>query len=299
MTGPREDESGRLPADEADLRSILTGEDRRTEPHVHESGPHQAGDAAGTIPGARSDEPVAPYVPPFRDGDDAPGERPSRRADHPRGGDQPKLPPVWPGDEDQPWFRRERGLPPAPGSPQRDSDYSRVDPEELPTALADIPARGRAWGVTVLLPNVIGFIPTIGLIFSVVFLIPNLFLFRQGQDVGAVLFRLRVLRENGDVAGFFQMFVRNAASNISLLLLGAGYLSAFSDPLRRTWHDRWLGTYVVKDSPEYRSRRRSSSEMAFNWFWVIILLLIAASVLYALSLPLPTEAVPTDGGGGG
>ncbi len=287
---------------EPDLRSILDGSARRRviapEP-VYGDGPR--------IEGQRADEEIAPpYEPPVRPGDEPPthprpvsqpgvqrGERPA--ADRPQQpqGDQ-KLPPIWPGDENQPWFRKERGLPPLPGQ----DGTPTVGPDGFPTPLADIPQRGRAYGVTVLLPNIVGLIPTIGLIFSTIFLVVNLFLFRQGQDVGAVIFKLRVVRENGDVAGFFQMFVRNAASTISLLLLGAGFWGAFSDPNRRTWHDKWLGTYVVKDSPEYNTRRRSSSEQAFKWFWIILMLVVGASILIWLNGPVPTETTPTNGGAG-
>ena len=90
------------------------------------------------------------------------------------------------------------------------------------------------------------------------------------------------------------MFVRNAAASISLLLLGFGFWTAFSDPHRRTWHDKWLKTYVVKDGPEYRNRRRSSSELAYNWFWVIILLLIALVILMVLSGPAAVESPPAE-----
>ncbi len=225
-------------------------------------------------------------------------ERPHQPGPESQQGDlQQKLPPVWPGDENQPWFRKERGLPPLPESGGGFED-SKVDPEDLPTPLAEIPARGRAFGISVLLPWAIGqlFAP-IGGIIALFVLIPNLFLFSRGQDVGAVLFGLRVLRENGDVAGFYHMFVRNTASAISFLALGFGFWAAFSDPERRTWHDRWLKTYVVKDGPEYRTRKRSSSATASNWFWIIILLMIAVTVLFALSGTVPTETMPPEGGG--
>ena len=114
-----------------------------------------------------------------------------------------------------------------------------------------------------------------------------------------MLFGLRVVRDNGDVAGFYHMFVRNAASLVSLLAAGAGFWTAYSDPERRTWHDRWLKTYVVKDSSEYRNRKRSSSEIAFSWFWIIMLLSIAVTVMVFLNSPTGVEdAMPTPGSGG-
>ena len=213
------------------------------------------------------------------------------------------MPPVWPGDEKQPWFRRERGLPPLPES-RRPEDSEQVDLDELPTGLAELRTRVRAFGLSFVLPNLIGLIPVIGFVFGTAFAIVNLFLYRQGQDVGALVFKLRVVRDNGDVAGFFTMFVRSAASVISFLLLGAGYWTAYSDPYRRTWHDKWLGTYVVDDSPEYNNRKRSSSRNAYNWFWIILLMSLAVGLMFALaSGPVPetilegtpTPEVPVDG----
>lgn len=251
------------PASEPDLRSLLQGGARRRTLSPEPPGSPGRGAEARDRPQIRE-----------------PGEEIEQ-----------KLPPVWPGDEDKPWFRRERGLPPLPGQGERPS----FDLEDLPTPLADIPTRGRAYGIGVLLPNVLSvFLPTVGLVVGTVFLVANLFLFRQGQDIGALLFRLRVVRENGDVAGFFHMFVRNAASAISLIALGAGFWSALSDPERRTWHDKWLKTYVVKDSDDYKTRKRSSSETAFNWFWIIILLAIAISILLALSSVPPAENMPPE-----
>lgn len=314
---PKDDETTETPdADdrsdaEPDLRSLLGGSGARR--HVTSTEPEGVLADAVREPVAPEDEIAPPYVPPVRPGDPVrpPEREPERQVDrtpgrHPgemprRPGEQPgkKQPPVWPGDERQPWFRRERGLPPLPDSQKSEGGGDEVlDPGELPTPLAEILPRGRAWGVSNLLPlAVLFFIPVLGLVVSGLIAVANLFLFRQGQDVGAVIFRLRVVRENGDVAGFFQMFVRNAASSISFLALGAGYWTAFADPARRTWHDKWLGTYVVQDSPEYKTRKRSSSNIAYNWFWIIMLLLIATTIMFWLSGGVPVETMPIDGTG--
>jgi uncharacterized RDD family membrane protein YckC len=203
--------------------------------------------------------------------------------------EEQRLPPVWPGDEEQPWFRRERGLPPLPKT-----DTRQVNPRELPTPLADISVRGFAFTVSTVVPNIIGMLPGLGVLTATVIVIVNLVMYRQGQDLGAAVFGLRVLRNNGDVAGFFHMWARNFASIVSLLALGAGFWTALYDPHRRTWHDRWLGTYVVRDAPEYRTRKRSSSETAKNWFWITLLLVIAASLVLALaSGPVPSTTPPS------
>jgi len=153
--------------------------------------------------------------------------------------------------------------------------------------------RGFAFTVSTVVPNIIGLIPGLGVLIATVIVVVNLVMYRQGQDLGAAVFGLRVLRNNGDVAGFFHMWARNFASLVSLLALGAGFWTAFSDPERRTWHDRWLGTYVVQDAPEYRTRKRSSSETAKNWFWITLMLVIAASMLLAIfSSPVPAIDPP-------
>ncbi len=314
---PRRGSFGR-PAEQAERSSRPAGPTSPDEvappyvPPVREGDPERPGERPTARPDERSvpptadrgqvptDEVAQPYVPPVREGG------PEQRVEHPPeppaaspgepNRESEKLPPVWPGDENQPWFRKERGLPPLPES---ETPEGRVDVEDLPTPLADIPTRGRAFGASSVLPAAaLWLIPGFGVVVWLAAQVANLFLFSRGQDIGAAIFGLRVLRDNGDVAGFFHMFVRNTASTISLLAFGAGFWAAFSDPERRTWHDRWLGTHVVKDSKEYNDRRRSSSRNAYNWFWIIILVTIAATVAFALSGPLPTEVVPTPEAGG-
>lgn len=221
-------------------------------------------------------------------------QRPGSPPRSPQGGQQSpdrvdgevkrKLPPVWPGDEKKAWFRRERGLPPLPPE-----SSTRVNPRDLPTPLADIPTRGRAFGIGFVLPSAVTLLfPVSALLLVVPIVVANLFLYRRGQDVGAAMFRLRVVRENGDVAGFFHMAVRSAASGISLLAFGAGFWGVFSDSDFRTWHDKWLGTYVVKDAEEYNTRNRSSSNLARRLFWVV-LFFAAAMIFLFLQFALSTN----------
>ncbi len=293
---PREGAGEQGPDAEPDLRSVLLGGARRRAIYSEPASPPERGRVAE----APEDEIAPPYVPPVREGDEPRPQEPEEsderwvdavRSPESRARDDRKLPPVWPGDEDQPWFRRERGLPPLP----EEGEGGQLSPDELPTPLAEFPQRARAFGISAVLPLAIGSVlAPFGTIIGTIGLMANFFLFTRGQDVGALVFRLRVVRENGDVAGFYQMFVRFMASWISLLVLGAGFWAAFSDPERRTWHDKWLGTYVVQDSEVYNTRKRSSSDIAFNWFWVIILLVIAATVMVWLSAPAPTETMPVD-----
>jgi uncharacterized RDD family membrane protein YckC len=201
-------------------------------------------------------------------------------------GAERRQPPVWPGDDKQPWFRRERGE-------QSQAEYGDLDrgSVEFPTGAAELNDRAAGLAISTVIPFTLGFIPVIGYFINIAFILGNLFLFQRGQDVGAVAMKLRVVRENGDVAGFFHMWTRNLASVISALALGAGFWTAYSDPERRTWHDKMMGTYVVKDDAEYNLKPRSSSPAARSWFWISILLFVVAPALIYLlaSAPVPEQ----------
>src|SRR5262249_19584195 len=98
-------------------------------------------------------------------------------------------------------------------------------------------------------------IPRIGFIPAII----SLFFCRRGQTLGLFLVRARVVRTNGDVAGFYHTAVRNFAWGLSLLALGLGIVWALWDPQRQTWHDKLMHTYVLRDTPELATRKRSSA----------------------------------------
>jgi uncharacterized RDD family membrane protein YckC len=100
-------------------------------------------------------------------------------------------------------------------------------------------------------------------------------LYRRGQDVGARLIGLRVVRDTGELAGFYHMWTRGLASIISFLLIGAGFWTAYFNPDRRTWHDKWMGTYVVKAGRDVDGLPGTSSSIAKACFWVSIAVPIA------------------------
>jgi hypothetical protein len=54
-------------------------------------------------------------------------------------------------------------------------------------------------------------------------------------------------------------------------VLGAGYWTAYSDNDNQTWHDKWLGTYVVKAGPEVDTLPGTSSSAAKIWFWISLI----------------------------
>jgi len=174
------------------------------------------------------------------------------------------------------------------------ADYSQhtlaTDGTTVPGEIADMGARTGAWLISNVVVRVIGAIPIIGLIISLCAFVWSLFLFRRGQDVGARIVGLRVVRDTGELAGFYHMWTRGLASIISFIVIGAGYWTAYSDKDSQTWHDKWLGTYVVKAGPEVDTLPGTSSDAAKVWFWVSLIVLvlsimisIAFGVLIALS----------------
>ena len=153
---------------------------------------------------------------------------------------------------------------------------------------SDAGKRFGGWAVTNIAPAVIGWIPVIGWIISAGLSIFNLMLFARGQDLGALTLKMRVLRHNGEAAGFFHMWTRGLATILSVIPLFAGYWTAFSDPRKRTWHDKLLNTYVINDHPDYARLPKTNSSAAVAWFWVsigafIVIAVIAVAVLVAVA----------------
>lgn len=67
-----------------------------------------------------------------------------------------------------------------------------------------------------------------------------------GQTLGAKVAHIIVLKPNGTLADFPSAVLRGCAALLSLLPLGLGYLWAFFDPARETWHDKLAGTAVFE-----------------------------------------------------
>ncbi len=146
------------------------------------------------------------------------------------------------------------------------------------TKLADMGTRTGAFFLNIGL-GLPGLIPGIGQVYSLGLWVFTLVLYAQGQDPAAKILKLRIVRGNGDVAGWFQTAVRYMASIISFIVVGAGFWTAYSHPQRRTWHDIMLDTYVLVDSPELASRPRTSSTGAVTAFWIVVGVAIALAVL--------------------
>jgi uncharacterized RDD family membrane protein YckC len=136
--------------------------------------------------------------------------------------------------------------------------------------------RTGAWCLNAFVPGILGLIPVLGFLINIGWMIGSWTLYRRGQDVGATLVGIRVMRDNGEVAGFFHMWARSAlAVSLSALPIGAGFWTAYFDSNNQTWHDKIMGTYVIKDNPSANQRPGTSSNAAKAWFLPSIPLLIA------------------------
>jgi uncharacterized RDD family membrane protein YckC len=153
----------------------------------------------------------------------------------------------------------------------------------VPGELAGMGTRTGSWLINNVAVQIIGGIPVLGWAISLGAFIWTLMLYRRGQDVGARLLGLRVVRDTGEVAGFYHMWTRGLASIISFLAIGAGFWTAYSDADNQTWHDKCMGTYVVKAGPEVDDLPGTSSPTAVAWFWGSLVFGIALIVM-ALAL---------------
>jgi uncharacterized RDD family membrane protein YckC len=88
-------------------------------------------------------------------------------------------------------------------------------------------------------------IPYFLVLFAVCFGYFTLFHFLIGQTPGKMLFRIRVVGEEGGGLMFSQAFLRSVGGLLSLLPAGLGYLRIAFDRDRRGWNDRLANSRVV------------------------------------------------------
>ncbi len=69
---------------------------------------------------------------------------------------------------------------------------------------------------------------------------------RVGQTIGMRAWKLKLVGSDGHPPGWRTALLRFPLALLSLVLLGAGFWYAWFDPERRTWHDRVLGTRVLR-----------------------------------------------------
>ena len=109
-------------------------------------------------------------------------------------------------------------------------------------------------------------IPTLGIFIVLI----NWIMFRRGNTIGMKLVSTRIVRKNGDISGFYHTFVRSIASILSTIPLGLGFWWAFWDPWKQTWHDKIMGTYVVRDTDELSTLKGTSARGAIAVFWIFL-----------------------------
>src|SRR5262249_28031130 len=69
---------------------------------------------------------------------------------------------------------------------------------------------------------------------------------RGGQTIGMRAWRLRVMRTHGGALTWPRALLRFAVALISLAAFVAGFVWAWFEPQRRTWHDLAADTSVTK-----------------------------------------------------
>ena len=147
-----------------------------------------------------------------------------------------------------------------------------------------MPQRTGAIAIRILI-SVIGGTGLLSLISPILFIL-DLILMRNGQDWTAKVFHLRVVRTNGDIAGLAHMVTRATVSILSYLVFGLGFITAYFNDNKQTWHDKIMDTYVVKDGPSLTDRGISSSKQAKIWGYFLLGVLLVASIAILISFIL-------------
>jgi uncharacterized RDD family membrane protein YckC len=76
------------------------------------------------------------------------------------------------------------------------------------------------------------------------------YLLSQGTSPGKTLLNMWVITRDGRRAGFFTMLIRETIGKfISGLVLSFGFLWILFDRDNQGWHDKLMGTYVVRSVP--------------------------------------------------
>lgn len=159
----------------------------------------------------------------------------------------------------------------SPGAPLSQDTPPRSQPPR-PEELASLGQRVGSWAIDF----VAGLIPLVN--WAVI--IGNWIAYRRGMTLGLKLAEARIVRDNGDVSGFFHTAVRGMAAALSVIPLGLGFWWAFWDPYRQTWHDKIMRTYVVRNTPALAARRGTSSSAAVMVFWLLLVGSIALVILF-------------------
>jgi uncharacterized RDD family membrane protein YckC len=83
-------------------------------------------------------------------------------------------------------------------------------------------------------------------ILAVGFLFFGGFWVRNGQTLGMLAWRVKLVRDGGGSVSWTQALIRYLAAYLSWAALGFGFWWSLWDPQRKTWHDRLSGTRLVR-----------------------------------------------------
>ncbi len=75
------------------------------------------------------------------------------------------------------------------------------------------------------------------------------FIFLQGfsgKTIGKMVMGIKVVKDTGDSIGFWEALLRWFGYFISALFVFLGFIWAIFDSKNQTWHDKFVGTYVIK-----------------------------------------------------
>lgn len=88
------------------------------------------------------------------------------------------------------------------------------------------------------------------LLIAVIVAFFGLFWTRRGQTLGMAAWKIYVQREDGLRLTWADSLKRLAGACVSFAVFGLGYFWMYVDRDRRTWHDRWSRTSVVRFVPK-------------------------------------------------
>jgi uncharacterized RDD family membrane protein YckC len=111
--------------------------------------------------------------------------------------------------------------------------------------------------VTINKGNAVGGVGLQSLLFLEAFFFFAWFWRQDGQTVGMMAWRMRIVTAEGGPPSLSQITARFAGACLAAACLGLGYFWALVDPERRTWSDMMSDTrVVVEPKPDKRSHAR-------------------------------------------
>jgi len=91
-----------------------------------------------------------------------------------------------------------------------------------------------------------------GLVWIAQIVYPIYFVGSRGQTLGKMIMKIKVIKEDtGEIPGYTTAFLRETVGKfVSGIVLGIGYIVAYKDPKKQSWHDKIAHTIVIKTNPQ-------------------------------------------------